>query len=992
VNASEFINKWRRVELRERQAAQQHFLDLCALLGQDPPAKADPVGEWFCFERGASKEGGGDGWADVWKKGCFGWEYKGKHKDLDAAYGQLLEYRNALENPPLLVVCDMDRIVVHTNFTNTPSRVHEVRLEELDTPRAHEILHAVFFEPDKLKPGVTSRTVTEEAARRIGEIAQALREKGSAAEEVAHFLDRLVFCMFAEDVGLLPEKLFSRLVEKSRRDPARFGKLASDLFAVMADGGDFGADTIRRFNGNLFNNSAPVTLTEDEVERIYQAALLDWSAVEPSIFGTLFERGLDPDKRSQIGAHYTSREDIETLIEPVVMQPLRREWDEVRAMVESVLSTGKKHPPEPPLPRGEGRGEGTGRAPRKLSGPALAKAHAEADTLVRNFLDRLATVKVLDPACGSGNFLYVTLQKLLDLESEVLRFADERGVGSHFPRVDPRQLYGIEINPYAFDLAQMTVWIGYLQWTSQHGFPWPQDPVLKPSNTIRCMDAILDLSDPEHPKEPEWPVVDFIVSNPPFLGGNRIRDGLGDPYVDGLFRLYEGRVRPFSDLCCYWFEKARRDIETGKCKRAGLLGTQAIRGGTNRKVIEGIKDSGGIFFAVSDREWILDGANVHVSMIGLDDGRETARQLDGHEVTLINADLSASVDVTRASRLTENMALSFQGPSPKAEFAVDEVHALALLHTFGVNGRPTSDVVRPLMSATDITGYSRGLWTIDFALASLEDASQYTAPFEHVRKVVYPVRSRNRRASYSQKWWQYAEPRPGLRKALRGQTHFIVTPRHAKHRTFLRLGAVVLANDATIVTARCDSFFFGLLQSRVHELWARREGTQLRERESGFRYTPTTCFETFPFPWPPGQESAGDARVEAIAAAANELDRLRTNWLNPPEWTREEVLEFPGSADGPWARYVHDPDPRGIGTVRYPRIVPKDAECAAKLKARTLTSLYNQRPTWLTLAHEKLDVAVFAAYGWDPSMSDDHLLESLLALNIYRATSGPMAG
>ena len=344
MNAQEFISKWRRVELGERQAAQQHFLDLCALLGQEPPAEADPIGESFCFERGATKESGGEGWADVWKKGCFGWEYKGKHKDLDAAYSQLLKYRESLENPPLLVVCDMDRIVVHTNFTNTPSRVHEVRLEELDTPRAHEILRAVFFEPEKLKPGLTSRTVTEEAARRIGEIAQALREKGSAGEEVAHFLDRLVFCMFAEDVGLLPEKLFSRLVEKSRRDPARFGKLVNDLFAVMASGGDFGADTIRRFNGNLFNNAAPITLTEGEVERIYQAALLDWSAVEPSIFGTLFERGLDPDKRSQIGAHYTSREDIETLIEPVVMQPLRREWAETRALVENVLTTGKKHP------------------------------------------------------------------------------------------------------------------------------------------------------------------------------------------------------------------------------------------------------------------------------------------------------------------------------------------------------------------------------------------------------------------------------------------------------------------------------------------------------------------------------------------------------------------------------------------------------------------------------------------------------------------------
>ena len=227
--------------------------------------------------------------------------------------------------------------------------------------------------------------------------------------------------------------------------------------------------------------------------------------------------------------------------------------------------------------------------------------------------------------------------------------------------------------------------------------------------------------------------------------------------------------------------------------------------------------------------------------------------------------------------------------------------------------------------------------------------------------------------------------RPEMRRSVSALYRFIVTPTTSKHRAFAWMGPPVLPDHQLIVFARCDDYFFGVLHSRVHEVWARRQGTQLRERESGFRYTPTTCFETFPFPWSPRQEPAGDARVEAIAEAAKELERLRSNWLNPPEWTREEVLEFPGSADGPWARYLHDSDDRGIGTVRYPRTVPKDAECAAKLKARTLTNLYNERPTWLALAHEKLDAAVFAAYGWGPAMSDDHLLESLLALNLERA-------
>jgi type II restriction/modification system DNA methylase subunit YeeA len=973
MNASEFIAKWRRVELRERQAAQEHFLDLCALLGQDPPAKADPKGESFCFERGAGKESGGDGWADVWKKGCFGWEYKGKHKDLDAAYSQLLKYRESLENPPLLVVCDMDRIVVHTNFTNTPNRVHEVRLEDLGTPRAHEILRAVFFEPEKLKPGVTSRTVTEEAARRIGEIAQALREKGFAGEEVAHFLDRLVFCMFAEDVGLLPEKLFSRLVEKSRRDPPRFGKLVNDLFAVMAHGGDFGADTVRRFNGNLFNNGGAIALTEDEVERIYQAALLDWSTVEPAIFGTLFERGLDPSKRSQIGAHYTSREDIETLVDPVVMQPLRREWAEVRTLIENVLTTGKKRP------------TGKEKAP---TGPALAKARSEADIIVRNFLDRLASVKVLDPACGSGNFLYITLQKLLDLENEVLRFADERGVGSHFPRVDPRQLYGIEINPYAFDLAQMTVWIGYLQWTSQHGFPWPQDPVLKPSDTIRCRDAILDLSDPEHPKEPEWPAVDFIVSNPPFLGGKLLRRGLTDEYVDKLFKVWRDRVPAEADLCCYWFEKARRHIEDKKCHRAGLLGTQGIRGGANRKVLESIKETGDIFFAVSDREWILDGASVHVSMVGFDDGAEICRTLNGTDVAAVNTDLTSGVDVTAAQPLATNLALCFMGDTKGGKFELEESEALGLLDLPNPHGRPNSDVLVPWVNGFDVTQRQRRMWIIDFGTTRREaDAALYEVPFALVRERVWPDRRENKREAYRDWWWRHVEARSGMRAALAPLPRFIATPSLTKFRFFVWMQAPTLPDHQVFAFALAADAALGILHSRVHEVWARRQGTQLRERESGFRYTPTTCFETFPFPWLPGKEAQEDPRVQAIAEAAKELDALRRAWLNPSEWVREEVLEFPGSVDGPWARYVHDPDDRGIGTVRYPRLVPKDAECAAKLKTRTLTNLYNERPTWLALAHEKLDAAVFAAYGWDPSLSGDQLLESLLALNLERSKS-----
>lgn len=312
MTPQQFIMTWKQVELTERSAAQQHFLDLCEVFEHPKPADADPTGEWFTFEKGAAKHGGGDGWADVWKRSFFGWEYKGKHKDLDAAYDQLLLYREALENPPLLVVCDMERILVHTNFTATAATIHEIQLFDLATARNLEILRCVFHDPEKLKPGVTSEAITTDAAGHIAQIAERMRRRKLDPAAVAHFLDRIVFCLFAEDVGLLPENLFSRIVEKSNREPQRFTKLIGQLFDAMAHGGDFGMDTIHYFNGNLFADSAVLELDTEEIGRILKATRLDWSAVDPSIFGTLFVRGMDPAQRSQLGAQYTSRQDIET--------------------------------------------------------------------------------------------------------------------------------------------------------------------------------------------------------------------------------------------------------------------------------------------------------------------------------------------------------------------------------------------------------------------------------------------------------------------------------------------------------------------------------------------------------------------------------------------------------------------------------------------------------------------------------------------------------
>jgi hypothetical protein len=863
----------------------------------------------------------------------------------------------------------MDRIEVHTNFTNTDSQVHDLSLDALNTPEGMRILRAVFFDSESLRPTHQRVEITKEVARKVGELAQALRSRGVEPHAAARFLDRLVFCMFAEDVGLLRKGLFSEILARARQEPKRLRPMLGDLFGKMASGGFFGADEIKRFNGNLFDDAEVLDLQPNEIGLLDAAARPDWSEVEPAIFGALFERGLDPDKRSQIGAHFTSREDIETLVEPVVMQPLRREWDECRTMVLNVLATGKKRP---------AGGE------KRPVGKALDKAHREVDSLVRNFLDRLSSVKVLDPACGSGNFLYVTLQKLMGLEREVLNFGAAHGVPSFIPRVDPLQLYGIEINAYAFELAQMTVWIGYLQALNRQGFHLPDDPVLKPMDTIQCRDAILDFSEPDQPEEPDWPAVDFIVSNPPFLGGKVLRAGLGDEYVDKLFEAWERRVPREADLCCYWFEKARQHIEQRKCSRAGLLATQAIRGGANRKVLERIKQTGDIFFAVSDRPWVLDGANVHVSMVGFDDASEASRVLDGVSVGTVNANLSAAADVGRAIRLQENVGLSFMGDTKVGPFEVAQPVAEQMLGVPSPQGKPTSDVLRPWANGLDITRRPQEFWIVDFPASCPEKAAAlYETAYEHIRREVRQVRMKARSGDRTGvPWWIHQRPRPEMRTKIGSVQRFIATARVAKHRLFVWMHVPTIPDCQLIVVARDDDYFFGVLHSRVHEVWALRMGTRLETRP---RYTPTTCFETFPFPWPPGQEPPKDPGLQAIAAAAKELDELRSNWLNPPEWVREEVLEFHGSADGPWARYVHDPDERGIGTVRYPRIVPKDAECAVKLKARTLTNLYNERPTWLALAHDKLDAAVFAVYGWDPSMSDDQLLESLLAENRLRA-------
>ncbi|MFH1108381.1 MAG: DNA methyltransferase [Planctomycetota bacterium] len=937
VTPQQFVSKWSKADLSERSAYQQHFLDLCDLLAQPKPADADPDGAWYTFERGVRKTTGGDGWADVWMRGHFGWEYKGKHKNLGAAYQQLNLYREALENPPLLVVCDLDRIEIHTNFTGTVTKVYAFDLQGLSEPANLEVLDKLFTDPNSLRPDQTAVGVTEAAAGQFGQLADGLRQRGVPAGKAAHFLMKLMFCFFAEDVGLLPKDLFSGLLTKCQSDPKRLSKLLRDLFAAMMKGGDFGADTIAHFNGGLFADADVVDLRTHEIEQLITVAGFDWSGVEPSVFGTLFERTLDPDKRAQIGAQYTSKVDILTLVEPVLMKPLRREWASVREKCDELWAGVQQE---------SRKGKGARGLSKKESG--AKKKH---DTLIQGFVERLGHVQILDPACGSGNFLYVAIQLLLDLEKQVIAFAADRRLGL-VPHVRPTQLHGLESLSYAHQLAQVVIWIGYLQWMRQNGFSPPRDPILEPIESIKQMDAILDISDLKSQKEPSWPEADVIIGNPPFLGGKLLRTHLGDDYVDKLFRVWDDRVPREGDLCCYWFEKARAMIVSGRAKRVGLLATQGIRGGANREVLKRIKQSGDIFFAVSDRDWILDGANVHVSMIGFDDGAEAERTLDARAVAEINPDLTTEADTTDAKKIQENLGIAFQGTIKDGPFEIDAGTAQGMLQSPNVHRRSNREVVRPWVNGSHLTGRLEGMWIVDFGAAmTLEQAALYEAPFRYVLEKVKPLREKNRDRGARERWWLHIRPRPEMREAIRAIARVICTPRVSKHRVFVWLESGTLADSATYVFARDDDYFFGVLHSAIHERWSRRMGTQLREAESGCRYTPTTCFETFPFPplsggvakdppqsplgkggghLPPsplGKRGQRGVR-DRIAQAARKLCELRDQWLNPT---------FAGG--GPMLTET-------------------------QLKKRTLTNLYNERPTWLELGHLELDRAVLAGYGW----------------------------
>ncbi len=883
----DFIAKWDGADFGEKQAAQEMFLDVCGLVGHRTPV-AYGDSEIFTFEKRVP-----GGFADAYLEDHFVWEFKGRDRQLSEAVVQAVGYARHLKNPPLIVASSFETMRIETNFQGMELVQHNIALPELAQPAKLELLRNVFHNPDALRPQRSVAAVTQDTAQLFSQIVADMEGHTADPELLARYLNRIIFCLYAEDAGLLPEGILSDVLYANRQRPDLSNRALANLFGQMAEGGLFGAHEIAHFNGDLFRGDTPVELSGGAMQRLGEAVVANWRSIEPSIFGTLFERALDASKRAQTGAHYTGADDIELVVEPVVMTPLRQEWDTARHEIDDLLD------------------DGDGAAARER---------------LESFRRRLASVTVLDPACGSGNFLYIALRSLLDLEREVIDFAAAQSWTGLSPTVQPNQMLGLEINHYAAELARTALWIGYIQWHQANGFPYTQSPILTPLDTIRQTDAILDLTDPEQPAEPAWPVAEFIVGNPPFLGHFPFRESLGDEYVDAVYGLYGSRIPNSSDLCCYWFEKARAQIESGATRRAGLLATQAIRFQSNRPVLTRIKETGDIFEAISDKDWVLEGATVHTSIICFDDGHETERDLDGQTVAKINADLTAGADVTQAKTLAENAGISFMGDIKVGPFEITAKVAEEILNQNNPHGKPNSDVVKRWMIGRDINQTARNMWIIDFGIDMSEtDAALYEAPFEYVAAKVKPERGNNRDRRFRDYWWLHGRPRIEMRHALAGLGRYIGTSMVSRHRMFAWIDGDVLPDATIIVFARDDDYCFGVLQSRIHTLWASSMGTQLREAQSGMRYTPTTCFETFPFPRPT------EAQREAIGEAAAELNRLREN------------------------------------------------------DSRTLTRLYNERPTWLDNAHRALDAAVAAAYGWPADLPDTEILERLLTLNLERA-------
>ena len=661
MTIDEFIAWGSKASGSEIANAQSFTRELCIALDLPPPnlAAADNAGNDYVFERSVQFHLG-DGssstkFIDCYRQGAFVLENKKVRAEVKSrgfddamlrAHGQAVAYvRNlpaAEGRPPFVVVIDVGNVIeLYSEFSQTGGayipfpdpRSYRIALASLADPRIRERLRAVWLEPLSLDPSRASARVTREVSEKLAIVAKSLEAAGHSSEAVAEFLTRCLFCMFAEDVELLPKGSFKNLLSEHRADPPVLGRMLEALWRDMDVGGFSVAlkTDVLRFNGKLFKTATALPLNQANVDTLLAAAKADWRDVEPAIFGTLLEQALGDHERHAYGAHYTPRSHVERLVLPTVITPLRDDWANVQAAAVLLANDGKLN---------------------------------DAIKLVRQFHLHLCTLKVLDPACGSGNFLYVTLEHLKRLEGEVLiqlaAFGDTQ-VRMETDRltVDPHQLLGIEVNPRAAAIAEAVLWIGYLQWhfrTRSNAAP-PQ-PVLRDFKNIECRDAVLAWDRMEyeldatgkavtrwdgrsfktHPvtgkpvpdetaqiakeryvnaRQATWPDADFITGNPPFIGAGPMRLTLGDGYVEALRGAWP-EVPERADFVMFW------RAPCGTARRFGFITTNSLRQTFNGRVVEAhlhsVVKSGEpaqpalrLAFAVPDHPWVgnIDGTAVH---------------------------------------------------------------------------------------------------------------------------------------------------------------------------------------------------------------------------------------------------------------------------------------------------------------------------------------------------------------------------------------------
>jgi hypothetical protein len=1038
--AEQFIAKWQGSTASELSTAQMFAADLCRLLGVDTP-HADAE-QQYMFERPITFAHGdgttSTGRIDLYKRGAFVLEAKklkaathtkGFDDALLRARSQAESYARALPasegRPPFLIVLDVgNRIELYAEFsrsgaTYTPfpdPRSHRIALADLRRPEILERLRRVWTDPLSLDPSRESARVTREIAERLATLARSLEAAGHAPEPVAQFLMRCLFTMFAEDVKLLPSDSFRDLLAKYADKPDIAMRMLALLWRDM-DAGGFSATIaadVLRFNGKLFKQPDVLPLDRAQLALLLEAAKADWKHVEPAIFGTLLERALDPSERHKLGAHYTPRAYVERLVLPTVMEPLRSEWSDAQAAALTLASEGK---------------------------------HDEAVAELRRFHHRLCTVRVLDPACGSGNFLYVTLEHLKRLEGEVLNaldelgyrqtglaLGDERADAMGGETVDPHNLLGIEINPRAATIAEVVLWIGYLQWHYRtRGDVNPPIPVIRDFRNIQNRDALLtfdrvetvtdergvpvtrwdgktmkkspitgeDIPDDTvrvtleryiKPRKAEWPAADFVVGNPPFIGKLRIRDALGDGYVEALRGTWTD-VPDSVDLVMYWWHHAALLVRNGSLQRFGLITTNSLRQSFNRRVVEQHLSAGkqplSVVYAIADHPWVdtADGAAVRIAMTVASGSTHEGRLLEvsaespsssGDSVIelrerfgVLHADLTIGANVAGATPLRSNDGLCCPGLQPQgAGFVVPEEVARKV----GLGRIPGIDQhIRTYRNGRDISETAREVLAIDlFGLTEETVRARFPAVYQYLLEHVRPDREHNSRASYRNNWWLFGENHPRMRASVSGLRRYVVTPFTAKHRIFVFVGGEVLPDQALVVIASDDAATLGIVSSVVHLVWSLAAGATLEDRP---RYNKTRCFDPYPFPIATGEQ------LNAIRACGERIDALRSR----------QQAEHPGlTLTGIYN--VLEKLRVGEALTDKERIVHEQG----------LVSVLRQ-------LHDEIDAAVLDAYGWSdllpvlrvahgndaPSEGqtrddakrafDEAILERLVALNAERA-------